>query len=80
MTPIIENLLIIQDDDLRIMKFERELADIPHRKAAMDSLLDERRQAGFLIFRFALSPARQSEAIKNKPGLRLSAPVKEPFS
>lgn len=45
MTPLIENLLVIQDDDLQIMKFERELADIPHRKAAMDSLLDERRQA-----------------------------------
>ncbi len=45
MTPIIENLLVIQDHDLRIMKFEKEIADIPHRKTAMDSLLDEHRQA-----------------------------------
>ena len=45
MTPIIENLLIIQDHDLRIMKFEKEIADIPQRKVAMDSLLDEHRQA-----------------------------------
>lgn len=45
MTPIIEKLLVIQDHDLRIMKFEKEVADIPHRKTAMDSLLDERRQA-----------------------------------
>lgn len=45
MTPIIEKLLVIQDHDLRIMRFEKELADIPRRKAAMDSLLDEHRQA-----------------------------------
>jgi uncharacterized protein len=44
-TPIIEKLLILQDHDLRILKFEKELADIPHRKTAMDSLLDEHRQA-----------------------------------
>jgi predicted nucleic acid-binding Zn-ribbon protein len=44
-TPIIENLLVIQDHDLRIMKFEKEIADIPQRKAAIDSLLDEHRQA-----------------------------------
>ncbi len=45
MTPIIEKLLIIQDHDLRILKFERELADIPLRKKAIDSMLDEHRQA-----------------------------------
>ncbi len=45
MTPLIEKLLIIQDHDLRIMKFEKELTDIPRRKAAIDALLDERRQA-----------------------------------
>ena len=45
MTPIIEKLLIIQDHDLRILKFEKELADIPLRKKAIDSLLDEHRQA-----------------------------------
>lgn len=45
MTPIIEKLLIIQDHDLRILKFEKELADIPLRKKAIDSLLDEHRHA-----------------------------------
>ncbi|MEI8139274.1 MAG: C4-type zinc ribbon domain-containing protein [bacterium] len=45
MTPIIEKLLIIQDHDLRILKFEKELADIPLRKKAIDSMLDEHRQA-----------------------------------
>jgi predicted nucleic acid-binding Zn-ribbon protein len=45
MTPLIEKLLILQDHDLRILKFERELADIPLRKAAIDSMLDDHRQA-----------------------------------
>lgn len=44
MTPLIEKLLILQDHDLRILKFERELADIPLRKKAIDSMLDEHRQ------------------------------------
>jgi len=44
MTPLIEKILVIQDHDLRILKFEKELADIPLRKAAIDSLLDEHRQ------------------------------------
>jgi predicted nucleic acid-binding Zn-ribbon protein len=44
-TATIETLLTIQDHDLRIMKFEKELADIPRRKTAMDTLLDEHRQA-----------------------------------
>lgn len=64
MTPIIENLLVIQDDDLRIMKFERELADIPHRKAAMDSLLDERRQA--VLAAKDESKARQADIKKSE--------------
>ena len=45
MTPLIEKLLILQDHDLRILKFEKELADIPLRKAAIDSMLDDHRQA-----------------------------------
>ena len=45
MTPTVEKLLVIQDHDCRIMKFERELADVPARKASIDSLLDEHRQA-----------------------------------
>jgi predicted nucleic acid-binding Zn-ribbon protein len=45
MTPLIEKLLILQDRDLRILKFEKELADIPLRKAAIDSMLDDHRQA-----------------------------------
>lgn len=43
--PIIEKLLIIQDHDQRIMKFEKELTDLPMRKAAIESLLDEHRHA-----------------------------------
>lgn len=45
MTPLIEKLLVLQDHDLRILKFERELADIPLRKKAIDSMLDDHRQA-----------------------------------
>lgn len=45
MSPLIEKLLILQDHDLRILKFEKELADIPLRKAAIDTLLDEHRRA-----------------------------------
>ncbi|MEI6563442.1 MAG: C4-type zinc ribbon domain-containing protein [bacterium] len=45
MTPLIEKLLVLQDHDLRILKFEKELADIPLRKKAIDSMLDEHRQA-----------------------------------
>lgn len=44
MTPLIEKLLILQDHDLRVLKFEKELADIPLRKKAIDSLLDDHRQ------------------------------------
>jgi uncharacterized protein len=44
-TPSVEKLLVIQEHDCRIMKFERELADVPGRKASIDSLLDEHRQA-----------------------------------
>jgi predicted nucleic acid-binding Zn-ribbon protein len=44
-TPPIEKLLVIQDHDARLLKFERELADIPARKAAIDSLLDDHRHA-----------------------------------
>lgn len=40
---MIEKLLILQDHDLRILKFEKELADIPLRKKAIDSMLDEHR-------------------------------------
>ena len=42
-TSIIEKLLLIQDHDLRIMKFEKELTDLPKRKASIESLLDEHR-------------------------------------
>lgn len=45
MTPLIEKLLILQDHDLRVLKCERELADIPKRKTAIDSMLDDHRQA-----------------------------------
>ena len=45
MTPLIEKLLTLQDQDLRILKFEKELLDIPLRKAAIDSMLDDHRQA-----------------------------------
>ena len=45
MTPLIEKLLTLQDHDLRILKFEKELTDIPLRKDAIDSLLDDHRQA-----------------------------------
>jgi predicted nucleic acid-binding Zn-ribbon protein len=44
-TSVIEKLLLIQDHDLRIMKFEKELTDLPKRKASIESLLDEHRQA-----------------------------------
>jgi uncharacterized protein len=44
-TPTIEKLLVIQDHDCRINKFERELADIPARKAAIEALLDDHRKA-----------------------------------
>jgi predicted nucleic acid-binding Zn-ribbon protein len=44
-TSIIEKLLLIQDHDQRIMKFEKELTDLPKRKASIESLLDEHRQA-----------------------------------
>lgn len=44
-TSTIEKMLVIQDYDSRIMKLEKELADIPQRKAAIDSLLDEHRAA-----------------------------------
>jgi predicted nucleic acid-binding Zn-ribbon protein len=43
MTPLIEKLLILQDHDLKILKIEKELADIPLRKEAIDSMLDEHR-------------------------------------
>ena len=43
--PIIEKLLLVQDHDQRIMKFEKELTDLPKRKASIESLLDEHRQA-----------------------------------
>lgn len=45
MSPLIEKLLILQDHDLRILKCEKELADIPLRKAAIDSMLDDHRKA-----------------------------------
>lgn len=38
-------MLVIQDYDSRIAKLEKELSDIPQRKAAIDSLLDEHRAA-----------------------------------
>ena len=45
MTPLIEKLLVLQDHDLKIVKCEKEFADIPLRKAAMESLLDDHRHA-----------------------------------
>jgi len=45
MTPLIEKILILQDHDLRILKFEKELADIPLRKASIDAMLDDHRKA-----------------------------------
>lgn len=45
MTPIIEKLLILQDHDIRIIRLEKELADIPQRKAAIDALLNKHRQS-----------------------------------
>jgi predicted nucleic acid-binding Zn-ribbon protein len=45
MTPIIEKLLILQDQDILIIRLERELTDIPQRKTAIDALLDKHRQA-----------------------------------
>ena len=45
MTPLIEKLLILQDHDLRILKSEKELSDIPLRKAAIDAMLDDHRQS-----------------------------------
>ena len=38
-------MLVVQDHDFRIMKFQKELADIPLRKASIDSLLDDHRAA-----------------------------------
>ncbi len=44
-TPMIEKLLLVQDHDERILKFEKELSDLPRRKASIEALLDEHRQA-----------------------------------
>lgn len=45
MIPEIERLLALQDHDLRILRFEKELADVPQRKKAIDAMLDDHRQA-----------------------------------
>lgn len=45
MIPEIEKMLILQDHDLRIIRFEKELGDAPKRKQAIDALLDDHRQS-----------------------------------
>ncbi len=45
MIPEIERMLVLQDHDLRIIRFEKELGDVPLRKQAIDALLDEHRHA-----------------------------------
>lgn len=45
MIPEIEKMLVLQDHDLRIIRLEKELGDVPLRKKAIDALLDEHRQA-----------------------------------
>lgn len=64
MTPLIEKLLILQDHDLRILKFEKELADIPLRKAAIDSMLDDHRQA--VVAAKEVLKSRQAEIKKSE--------------
>jgi uncharacterized protein len=64
MTPLIEKLLTLQDHDLRILKFEKELTDIPLRKAAIDSLLDDHRQA--VLKAKDVHKARQAEIKKTE--------------
>lgn len=44
-TPIIEKLLLVQDHDERILKFEKELSDLPRRKASIEGVLEEHKQA-----------------------------------
>jgi predicted nucleic acid-binding Zn-ribbon protein len=44
-TPTIETLLAIQEHDCRILKCERELQDLPARKAAVEGRLEAHRQA-----------------------------------
>lgn len=64
MTPLIEKILILQDHDLRILKFEKELADIPLRKASIDAMLDDHRKA-VVAAKEALK-ARQAEIKKTE--------------
>ncbi len=45
MTPEIEKMLALQDHDLNILRFEKELADVPLRQKAIDALLDDHRHA-----------------------------------
>ena len=45
MIPEIEKMLVLQDHDLRLYRLEKELADVPARRQAIDALLDEHRQA-----------------------------------
>lgn len=45
MTPIIEKLLQIQEQDIRITRLEREIADLPKRKAEIEQRLEEHRKA-----------------------------------
>ncbi len=44
-TPIIEKLLLVQDHDERILKFERELTDLPRRKSQIEAQLEGHKQA-----------------------------------
>ena len=45
MVNTIEKLLVVQDLDCRILRIEKELRDIPARKAEIESRLDEHRKA-----------------------------------
>lgn len=38
-------MLVLQDHDLRLIRLEKELSDVPLRRQAIDALLDEHRQA-----------------------------------
>lgn len=44
-TQVIEKLLLVQDHDQRILKFDKELADLPQRKAAAESMLGDHQKA-----------------------------------
>jgi predicted nucleic acid-binding Zn-ribbon protein len=44
-TPTIEKLLQVQEHDSRIMRLQREVSDLPKRKAEIESRLAEHRQA-----------------------------------